>query len=652
MTDVRSDNTRKGLTQPTVGGDNSAWGGLLNTDLSLIDSALGGTLAKSISGSVTLTSTEAQNGGYEFTGSLSGTATITWPAFSGFAAIENGTTGGHSITCGIAGGTVSVLAGETVAIWSDGTNFARLAQVGGGIGATGSGQVVLATSPTLTTPTAASSLTTPKVLGGSLSTSQLTVQSTTGSWAGADEINFITATDLSGDSTLSVISNPSGTGGIGLRLWAGNHLGPQNVEFDVVSSLSADGGIAFRALGNPPIQVAFHAPIAGTVPASISIYSDQNTGSANHVTLQAPVGMSASWTWALPAAPGNVGDIVVTTSSPGVTKFATVNGVDVPIRIQNGSGILDENAVGLIGCNTTPSAVNYLAVANAATGNAPILTATGSDTNVTLNIAGKGTSGVNLSTAAGGTTIASFANSLVTFNQPLALPAGSSGTPAIAIGTGAGIFQPASNELEFRINSANKLDFGATNASSWTAVGSVFVSGGKISTIQASTTAGAFHQTGAGSDYVVQIINESTNAVSSIWSSSTTAGTPNATFVNFLNSSGATTVGSISYNGTVTAFNTTSDARLKIDRGIATDVGLLEKIKVHDFVWRANGVPDVGIFAQELAVIKPSAVTRGDDDEDVSEPWQVNYPSLVADLIVGWQHHEARIKALEEKSRS
>ena len=140
----------KGLTQPQVGGDNNAWGGLLNTNLSLIDSAIGGMLSLSVSGNTTLSSTQAQNAGYEFTGTLSGTTTITWPTFYGIAAIQNGTAGGHSITCGMSGGgTVTVLNGETVAIWSDGTNFARLAQVGGGIGTTGTGSVVLATAPTI-----------------------------------------------------------------------------------------------------------------------------------------------------------------------------------------------------------------------------------------------------------------------------------------------------------------------------------------------------------------------------------------------------------------------------------------------------------------------------------------------------------------------
>jgi hypothetical protein len=123
----------KNLTQPLVGGDNNAWGGLLNTNLSLIDTALGGTLALSISGNTTLNTTQIENTGYEFTGALTGTVTITWPNFAGMAVIQNGTSGGFSITCGISGGaSVTVLNGETVSIWSDGTNFYRLAQIGGG----------------------------------------------------------------------------------------------------------------------------------------------------------------------------------------------------------------------------------------------------------------------------------------------------------------------------------------------------------------------------------------------------------------------------------------------------------------------------------------------------------------------------------------
>ena len=120
----------KGLTQPQVGGDNNVWGGLLNTDLSLIDSALGGTVSIAISGTTTsITSTQAQSTGYEFTGTLTAQNTITWPAFSGMASISNQTSNGWAISCGISGGSyASILSGEVTAIWSDGTNFVRLSQ--------------------------------------------------------------------------------------------------------------------------------------------------------------------------------------------------------------------------------------------------------------------------------------------------------------------------------------------------------------------------------------------------------------------------------------------------------------------------------------------------------------------------------------------
>jgi microcystin-dependent protein len=118
----------KGLTEPTVGADNNTWGGLLNTDLSLIDTAFGGTVAVSISGITTsITDTQAQSTGFVFTGSLTGLNTITWPAFYGMATINNQTSGGYTLSCGISGGSyATILWGEITAIWSDGTNFFRL----------------------------------------------------------------------------------------------------------------------------------------------------------------------------------------------------------------------------------------------------------------------------------------------------------------------------------------------------------------------------------------------------------------------------------------------------------------------------------------------------------------------------------------------
>jgi len=60
------------------------------------------------------------------------------------------------------------------------------------------------------------------------------------------------------------------------------------------------------------------------------------------------------------------------------------------ILIDNGNFIGDENGLEQVKFATTASAVNELTVTNAATGNAPNLSATGGDTNVDLNLTPKG----------------------------------------------------------------------------------------------------------------------------------------------------------------------------------------------------------------------------------------------------------------------
>jgi fibronectin-binding autotransporter adhesin len=92
------------------------------------------TLSLSVSGDTTLSSSQANNNGFEFTGTLTGNSMITWPSFVGIAVIQNGTTGGFSLTCGLAtGDTVTIANGETAVVWSDGSNFLRTTAAGGGI---------------------------------------------------------------------------------------------------------------------------------------------------------------------------------------------------------------------------------------------------------------------------------------------------------------------------------------------------------------------------------------------------------------------------------------------------------------------------------------------------------------------------------------
>jgi hypothetical protein len=65
-------------------------------------------------------------------------------------------------------------------------------------------------------------------------------------------------------------------------------------------------------------------------------------------------------------------------------------------KFANSGFIADANGNEEIIFTTTASAVNEITVANAATGNAPSITASGGDTNVTLNLRAKGTGTVNV----------------------------------------------------------------------------------------------------------------------------------------------------------------------------------------------------------------------------------------------------------------
>ena len=111
-----------------------------------------------------------------------------------------------------------------------------------------------------------------------------------------------------------------------------------------------------------------------------------------------------------------------------------------------------------------------------------------------------------------------------------------------------------------------------------------------------------------------------------------------AFFVRFVNSSAAT-AGSIQHTAVTTVnYSTSSDQRLKIDKGVATSTEVIDNTIIHDFEWKADGRIDRGVFAQEAHLVKPSAVSVGSDeltkDGNLENPWGVDYSKYVPDLIV------------------
>ena len=109
---------------------------------------------------------------------------------------------------------------------------------------------------------------------------------------------------------------------------------------------------------------------------------------------------------------------------------------------------------------------------------------------------------------------------------------------------------------------------------------------------------------------------------------------------------GATQVGSISVTTTATAYNTSSDARLKENIAPADDAAaLIDAIQVRKFDWKADGSHQRhGMVAQELLEVAPEAVSVPADEDQMLA---IDYSKLVPMLIKEVQSLRARVAQLE-----
>lgn len=84
----------------TTGSNVNTWGIVLNSNFSTIDLNLGGTLTLSVAGSsnVNISTSQAQNLIYDFTGALTGNINVIFPAQGGLYYISNKTSGAFSLT--------------------------------------------------------------------------------------------------------------------------------------------------------------------------------------------------------------------------------------------------------------------------------------------------------------------------------------------------------------------------------------------------------------------------------------------------------------------------------------------------------------------------------------------------------------------------
>jgi hypothetical protein len=132
-------------------------------------------------------------------------------------------------------------------------------------------------------------------------------------------------------------------------------------------------------------------------------------------------------------------------------------------------------------------------------------------------------------------------------------------------------------------------------------------------------------------------------------------GTSSDTHMQFINNAAvdATVVGSITTSGSATAFNTSSDYRLKEDiLEIQDSISKVQALKPVNFAWKLDGTRADGFLAHEAQEVVPAAVSGTKDavDEDGQPDYQgIDQSKLVPLLTKALQEALTKIESLEAR---
>lgn len=97
-------------------------------------------------------------------------------------------------------------------------------------------------------------------------------------------------------------------------------------------------------------------------------------------------------------------------------------------------------------------------------------------------------------------------------------------------------------------------------------------------------------------------------------------------------------------NVTAVGFFHSSDARLKKNVQTIGGLDLISKLRGVSFEWEKDGSASVGVIAQEVEAVLPSAVRVGADGSKY-----VEYDQLIAPLIEAIKEQQAEIDALKKE---
>jgi hypothetical protein len=114
-----------------------------------------------------------------------------------------------------------------------------------------------------------------------------------------------------------------------------------------------------------------------------------------------------------------------------------------------------------------------------------------------------------------------------------------------------------------------------------------------------------------------------------------------------------TVVGTITSTDSGTAFNTSSDYRLKENvTPLTTGLATINALKPVNYVWKIDAFAGEGFIAHELAEVVPLAVTGVKDalnNDGSIRPQSVDYSKLVVHLVAAVQELSAKNDALEAR---
>jgi hypothetical protein len=113
-----------------------------------------------------------------------------------------------------------------------------------------------------------------------------------------------------------------------------------------------------------------------------------------------------------------------------------------------------------------------------------------------------------------------------------------------------------------------------------------------------------------------------------------------------------TQVGNISVTTTATAYNTSSDYRLKDDFRDFSGIDLISRIKIYDYAWKVDNSRSYGVKAHELQEVFPQAVSGEKDAVDENGNIQsqgVDYSKLVPILTKSIQEQQTQIEILTKR---